>query len=136
MEQQFTASDHGRRERTKLAGSPLREVPATAGVESFAEEIREVIAQASVVPTPALGRGAAAAIAAAIEQVADEVRGKVKELVELCAAAEREGEELIAEFSQRGLALESKIESYARVAHAARTAIRDAGTAAALERRP
>jgi hypothetical protein len=120
--------------RPKADAIPLRgvTVPADAA-ENFETQIREVVQNAKSTETPAIGRAASAAISGAVEHVADEVRTKIKDLVEELRQIEAEGEEVIAELSKRGLALQDRIESFARLTLAARVAIRDAG---GEERRP
>jgi hypothetical protein len=86
--------------------------------EPFEQEIND---------TPALGRGAAAAIAGATERVGDTIRLRLDELGLLRADIDREAADFVRHMAERADTLQAHIESYARQCQEVQQQIKDAG---------
>jgi hypothetical protein len=76
---------------------------------------------------PALGRGAAAAIAGATERVSDTIRRRLDELGLLRADIDREAEDFVRHMAERADTLQAHIESYARQCSEVQQQIKEAG---------
>jgi hypothetical protein len=77
--------------------------------------------------TPALGRGASAAIAGAAERVSDVINRRLDELSLMRADIDREAADFVRHMSERASTLQAHIESYARQCADVQQQIKDAG---------
>jgi hypothetical protein len=77
--------------------------------------------------TPALGRGASAAIAGAAERVTDVIQRRLEELGSLRADIDREAADFVRHMTERADALQAHIESYARQCGEVQEQIKEAG---------